>query len=103
MSVADARSYLTENPAQPDTFSSIPAAMWWGISTLTTVGYGDAYPVTPLGKILGSVIAVMGIGLFALPAGILGSAFMEDLQHRKKHQSSSCPHCGKELQARPAV
>jgi len=97
--ISSAVMYLVENPAQPEKFSSIPTAMWWGITTLTTVGYGDAYPVTPLGKILASVIAVMGIGLFALPAGILGSAFMEDLQHRKKHRSSSCPHCGKELEA----
>ena len=74
-----------------------------GITTLTTVGYGDTYPVTPLGKILASAIAVMGIGLFALPAGILGSAFVEDLQARKKHQSASCPHCGKELEAAQAV
>ena len=101
--ISSAVMYLVENPAQPEKFSSIPTAMWWGITTLTTVGYGDAYPVTPLGKILGSVIAVMGIGLFALPAGILGSAFMEDLQKRKGHSSSSCPHCGKDLEARPEV
>ena len=97
--LSSAAMYFIENPAQPEKFSSIPAAMWWGVSTLTTVGYGDAYPVTPAGKILGSVIAIMGIGLFALPAGILGSAFVEDLQKRKKH-IGPCPHCGKELDAR---
>ncbi len=97
--LSSAAMYFIENPAQPEKFSSIPAAMWWGVSTLTTVGYDDAYPVTPVDKILGSVIAIMGIGLFALPAGILGSAFVEDLQKRKKH-IGPCPHCGKELDAR---
>jgi len=54
--------YYAENRAQPDVFSSIPQAMWWGISTLSTVGYGDVYPVTPVGKVLGGVVALLGIG-----------------------------------------
>lgn len=85
--------YFLENEAQPDTFTSIPAAMWWGIATLTTIGYGDIYPVTTLGKILGSVIALLGIGLFALPAGILASGFANEIQKNKKQ--IICPHCGK--------
>ncbi|GAI03622.1 unnamed protein product, partial [marine sediment metagenome] len=69
--------YFIEKEAQPEAFSSIPEAMWWGIITLTTVGYGDVYPITSLGKILGALIAFLGIGMFALPAGILGSGLVE--------------------------
>jgi voltage-gated potassium channel len=94
--------YFLEHEAQPDKFSSIPAAMWWGVTTLTTVSYGDSYPVTVAGKILASGIAILGIGLFALPAGILGSAFVEDLQKRTR-PTGSCPHCGGDLNARPAA
>lgn len=56
---------------EPQTFNSIPQAMWWGIVTLTTVGYGDVYPTTVIGKLVGAVLALLGIGLFGLPAGIL--------------------------------
>jgi voltage-gated potassium channel len=87
--------YFVENPSQPEAFSSIPQAMWWGIATLTTVGYGDIYPVTGLGRVLGSIIAILGIGVFALPAGVLGAAFVEELQRRKRPEA--CPHCGKPL------
>ena len=88
--------FYIENLAQPKVFSSIPAAMWWSVATLTTVGYGDMYPVTIAGKILGSVIALLGIGIFALPAGILGSGFVEEM-HRKTEKKKVCPHCGKEI------
>ncbi|MDQ4119968.1 MAG: ion transporter [Acidobacteriota bacterium] len=91
--------YIFENEAQPDKFPSIPAAMWWGIATLTTVGYGDVYPVTPLGKLLAGLIAFLGVGIFALPAGILASGFAEEI--RKKREAADCetvcPHCGREL------
>jgi len=87
--------YFIENSAQPDNFSSIPASMWWAVATLTTVGYGDVYPVTPLGKALGSFIAMLGVGMVALPAGILGSGFMEMIQ--KDREEKTCPHCGKLL------
>jgi len=76
--------YFIEKEAQPEAFSSIPEAMWWGIITLTTVGYGDVYPITPLGKILGGLIAFLGIGMFALPAGILGSGLVEAIQKKGK-------------------
>ena len=74
--------YAVENEAQPDKFPSIPETLWWGVVTLTTIGYGDVYPVTPLGKVIGGVIAFLGIGLFALPAGILASGFTEELRKR---------------------
>lgn len=85
--------YYIENEAQPENFSSIPETMWWGIATLTTVGYGDIYPITPLGQFLGGVIAVIGIGLFALPTGILASGFSEELSNRKEN-ANCCPTCG---------
>lgn len=88
--------YYAEHAAQPDKFSSIPAAMWWGVITLTTVGYGDVYPVTTLGKVFASIIAVMGIGLFALPAGIVASGFAEEAK-RHKAPYPKCPHCGRAL------
>lgn len=95
--VASSLMYMAEGDRQPKAFSSIPATMWWGIMTLTTVGYGDVYPVTALGKLTAAVIAVAGVGLFALPAGILGSAFIELRQQQKAERHSVCPHCGKVL------
>ena len=90
--------YDAEHEAQPEAFASIPAAMWWGIVTLATVGYGDVYPVTPWGRLIGSVVVILGIGLFALPTGVLASGFAEVLARRKekeKMQKMRCPHCGR--------
>ena len=80
---ASSAMYAAENEAQPDKFPNIPETLWWGVVTLTTIGYGDVYPVTSVGKIIGGVIAFLGIGLFALPAGILASGFTEEL---RRHQ-----------------
>ena len=82
--LASSGIYLVEKDAQPEKFGSIPQAMWWSIVTLTTVGYGDVYPVTTLGKIFGSVIIILGIGTVALPSGILASAFSE---HTRRNQN----------------
>lgn len=90
--------FYLEHDAQPDKFPDIPSAMWWGIITLTTIGYGDVYPVTPGGRFLGGIVAILGIGLFALPAGIIASGFTEVLAQNKADNNSSvkiCPHCGK--------
>jgi voltage-gated potassium channel len=89
--------YFVEHPAQPDKFTSIPATMWWGVSAMTTVGYGDILPITPLGKLLGGISAIVGIGLFALPTGILVSGFTEQVRSRKEPIRRVCPHCGKEI------
>lgn len=103
--------YHVEHEAQPEAFSSIPAAMWWGIATLTTVGYGDVYPVTTLGRLLGALIAVSGVGLVALPAGILASGFTDEMRRLREERedrvaasapappaaASHCPHCGGDL------
>ncbi len=66
--------YLFENEAQPEIFSSIPAAMWWAVATLTTVGYGDAYPITTGGKIFTSIVTILGIGIIAIPTGLIAAA-----------------------------
>ncbi len=87
--------YYVEHGVQPDKFTNIPEAMWWGTVTLTTVGYGDIYPVTPAGKLLAALISLMGIGLFALPAGLLSAGFIEEIRKKHKHV---CPHCGKEIE-----
>lgn len=90
--------FYVENEAQPTVFSSIPASMWWGIETLTTVGYGDMLPVTAFGRILGGMISVLGIGLFALPAGILSSGLTEHLQNGGgRSKAKKCPHCGGDI------
>ncbi|MGZ7179843.1 MAG: ion transporter [Halobacteriota archaeon] len=81
--------YYAEHDAQPTAFASIPDTMWWALLTLSTVGYGDIYPVTLPGKILEIFIAVMGITLFALPAGILGSGFYDEVQKRRKEKSAT--------------
>ncbi|WP_293122198.1 ion transporter [Microcoleus sp. bin38.metabat.b11b12b14.051] len=78
--------YFVEYEAHPKAFGSIPDAMWWGVVTLTTVGYGDIYPITPLGKFLGAILAFLGIGIFALPAGIIASGFSEELQRKKQEK-----------------
>ena len=96
--LASSLMYFAENDAQPDKFSSIPDAMWWSIVTLTTVGYGDVVPVTNIGRVIVGVVAVMGIALFAVPAGILTSSFLEQLEQRRSKETRFCPHCGKETQ-----
>ena len=85
--------YYLEREAQPEAFSSIPAAAWWAVATLTTVGYGDVSPATPLGKLAASGVAVLGVGVVALPAGILASAFASTTSE----PPTQCPHCGEQL------
>lgn len=86
--------YFFEHPAQPDKFRSIPESMWWAAATLTTVGYGDIYPVTVFGRIFGACTAFLGVGMFALPAGILASAISDELKENPQEEKK-CPHCGK--------
>lgn len=91
--------YFAERVVQPQHFSSIPSAMWWVIVTMTTVGYGDVYPVTVLGKLIGGFTAVLGVCLFALPTAIFGAAFLEEGQRRDaaKYAANShdCQECSK--------
>ncbi|MEQ9405767.1 MAG: ion transporter [Cyclobacteriaceae bacterium] len=76
--------YYVEREAQPEHFSSITKALWWGIVTLTTVGYGDVFPITPIGKLMGGIITLMSIGIIALPSGIIASGYTEQIIKRKK-------------------
>lgn len=84
--------YYVEGEAQPDKFASIIHSFWWSVATLTTVGYGDIYPVTGLGKFLSAIIALIGIGFVALPTGIISSAFIERIKNREVR--CTCPNCG---------
>lgn len=77
--------YYIERSAQPEAFSNIGDGLWWAVVAFTTVGYGDIYPITPLGKILSSVISLIGIAMIALPTGIVSSAFMSVMQKKKKN------------------
>jgi voltage-gated potassium channel len=79
--------FLAERAAQPDAYGSIPDALWWGIATLTTTGYGDKVPATLAGRLLAGAVMVAGIGLFALWAGILASGFAQELRRREFLQS----------------
>lgn len=81
--------YYAEHDAQPDQFENAFSGLWWAVATLTTVGYGDIYPITPLGRILGTIIAVLGIGMVAIPTSILSAGFMEMLE---KNSSANNDH-----------
>jgi voltage-gated potassium channel len=76
--------YLFEHPVQPDVFSDVPTALWWGVETMTTLGYGDMVPATAVGKLLGGLTAVLGVGMIALPAGIMASGFTEYMRLRRE-------------------
>jgi voltage-gated potassium channel len=94
--------YYAENEAQPDKFSSILSTMWWSVITLATVGYGDVYPVTALGRIFGALTALFGIGLFALPTALIGTGFVEEL-NKKRDGRMICPHCGRDIHEEPCA
>lgn len=79
--------YLIEGEKQPEAFGSIPRAVWWAIATLTTVGYGDVFPITPAGRVAASCIALAGIGVVALPAGVFASAFSDVIRERQESRA----------------
>lgn len=90
--------YYIEHPVQPEAFPSIPASIWWGVVTMTTLGYGDIYPITTLGKIFGGFVAILGVALFSLPTGILASGFIQEINNNKEDDDDQrCPHCGKRI------
>ena len=107
--VASTLMYYMESKVQPDAFPNIIASLWWAVATLTTIGYGDVFPVTGLGRLLSGIIAVLGIGLVALPTAIISSGFVEALARDKAEAADKqasdavsarfCPHCGKPLDA----
>lgn len=99
--LASTLMYYIEGDVQPEAFPNIIASLWWAVATLTTVGYGDIYPITGLGRLLSGIIAVLGIGLVALPTGIISSGFMEEFSLNKVEEETVeelpryCAHCGK--------
>jgi voltage-gated potassium channel len=105
--ISSSLMYFVENEDQPVAFSSIPATMWWGVATLTTVGYGDVYPITSLGKLMAGIMAILGVGLFALPAGILANGFGRTIEdaapdrlspgRKKEEHDDRCGACGQEI------
>ena len=96
--IASCLLYFAEHRAQPAVFSSIPATLWWAVVTVTSVGYGDMVPITVLGKTLTGIISLSGLAVFALPAGIITSGFLEEMRKIKKPKTRVCPHCGKPLE-----
>ena len=83
MIIAATGMYYLERAAQPEHFGSIPKALWWSIITLSTVGYGDVTPITTAGRFFSALFILMGVALFALPAGILASSFTEQMSQRR--------------------
>lgn len=98
--IAAVLMYDAEHAAQPDKFDNALSGIWWAIATLTTVGYGDIYPVTAIGRIMSAVIAVLGIGLVAVPTGIISAGFTEQISRNRQtdeDEKEFCPYCGKKL------
>ena len=82
--------YYFENEAQPKVFTSLFDAMWWSVATLTTVGYGDVYPITNGGKIFASVIVFIGLGLVAIPTGLIASSLTKLFKNKTRHAGRTC-------------
>ena len=118
--VASTLMYYLESQVQPEAFPNILSSMWWAVATLTTIGYGDVFPVTSWGRLLSGIIAILGIGLVALPTAIISSGFVEALARTKAEGGDAaatregeapapprarggavCPHCGQPLDAPP--
>ena len=87
--------YYAEHDEQKEAFANAFSGLWWAVATLTTVGYGDIYPVTPVGRVIGAIIAILGIGMVAIPTSILSAGFMEMLEKRANKQKASAAHTGK--------
>lgn len=102
--------YDAEHEAQPEVFDNALSGLWWAIVTVTTVGYGDIRPITPFGRIMGGVIAILGIGLIAVPTGIITAGFSEQIAQKKTEKEAAeksqdekqddkkfCPYCGHKI------
>lgn len=101
--------YDAEHEAQPEVFENAFSGLWWAIVTVTTVGYGDVHPITVIGRIMGSIIAILGIALIAVPTGIITAGFSEQITHKAAEEAEKskaeasedekkfCPYCGHKL------
>lgn len=104
MLISSVLMYHIENPVQPDVFENAFSGLWWAVATFTTVGYGDIFPITAAGRFVSAIIAMLGIGMVAVPTGIISAGFIEtmdkvddtpeELEAEKKHY---CPYCGKKI------
>ena len=102
MLISSVLMYSVESPVQPEVFKNGFSGLWWAVATFTTVGYGDIYPITSVGRFLSAIIALLGIGLVAVPTGIVTSGFMEasskeDDENSQQDEKHFCPYCGKNL------
>ena len=103
MLISSVLMYSVESPVQPEVFKNGFSGLWWAVATFTTVGYGDIYPITSVGRFLSAIIALLGIGLVAVPTGIITSGFMEASSKEEVDDNSQqdekhfCPYCGKNL------
>ncbi len=88
--------YFSEHGHNPQ-FTNIPTTIYWAVVTLTTVGYGDMFPITFAGRFFTSTILLIGVAMLALPAGIITSGFLDELRKIKKSKPFNCPHCGKPI------
>ncbi len=99
--------YEIESSVQPESFPNVFATLWWAVATLTTIGYGDVYPITNFGRALAAVTALLGIGIVAIPTGIISSGFIDKMEEHKQKKNKEeypeseksyyCPHCGKKF------
>lgn len=95
--IASCLVYFAEHLQKDTKFTSIPATIWYAVVSLTTVGYGDMIPETPWGKVFASLILLAGVALFALPAGIITSGFLDEMRKIRNPKIRNCPHCGKPI------
>ena len=89
MLISSLLMYSAEHEAQPEVFRNAFSGLWWAVATLTTVGYGDIYPVTALGRLLGAFIAFSGLAAVAIPTGIISSGLMESMSHERRECACS--------------
>ena len=95
--IAASLVYFAEHVENPNQFSSIPKTIWWAVVSLTTVGYGDMIPITPLGQFFTGVILIIGVAILAIPAGIITAGFLEESRKTKGQTGFHCPHCGRPI------
>ncbi len=99
MVVASVLMYNVEHDVQTEVFDNALSGLWWAVATLTTVGYGDIYPMTTAGRILSAIIALLGIGMVAVPTGIITAGFSEQIekQGESDDEKAFCPYCGNKI------
>ena len=114
MIIASFIMFYAEHKDNAEYFPNVLSCLWWAIVTMTTIGYGDVYPITTAGKVVGSIMALLGIGLVAMPTGIISAGFLEKIAEKKKeekdkgkeepkenisenNQKHYCPYCGHKL------